>query len=153
MGIARLLPNGALDPTFSGDGKVDFAPGSITITGSDVAVDGLGRVLIAGNFRSSAGVSDFFVLRYTANGVLDASFGFGGLSVIAFDAGPEDADNDYAEAVALQGGRVAVAGQVEVDANFSYRIGLARLDVALVFADGFESHWITPWSSAVIGLQ
>lgn len=151
VGIARLLPNGALDPTFSGDGKVDFAPGSITITGSDVAVDGLGRVLIAGNFRSSAGVSDFFVLRYTANGVLDASFGFGGLSVIAFDAGPGDADNDYAEAVALQGGRVAVAGQVEVDANFSYRIGLARLDVALVFGDGFESHWITPWSSAVIG--
>jgi len=153
LGIARFLPNGALDPTFSGDGKVDFALGSITITGSDVAVDGLGRVLIAGNLRSAAGVSDFFVLRYTANGVLDASFGFGGLSVIAFDAGPGDSDNDYAEAVALQGGRVAVAGQVEVDANFNYRIGLTRLDVALVFADGFESRWITPWSSAVIGPQ
>jgi uncharacterized delta-60 repeat protein len=153
LGIARLLPTGALDPTFSGDGKVDFALGSITISGTDVAVDGLGRVLIAGNFRSAAGVSDFFVLRYTANGVLDSSFGFGGLSVIAFDAGPGDADNDYAEAVALQGGRVAVAGQVEVDENFHYRIGLARLDVALLFADGFESHWITAWSSAVVSPQ
>ena len=116
-------------------------------------MDGLGRVLIAGNFRSAAGVSDFFVMRYTASGVLDASFGFGGLSVVAFDAGPGDSDNDYAEAVALQGGRVAVAGQVEVDENFNYRIGLARLEVALVFADGFESGWITPWSAAVIGPQ
>jgi uncharacterized delta-60 repeat protein len=152
MGIARLLPTGALDPAFSGDGRVDLSLGSVTITGSDVVVDGLGRVLVAGNFRSSAGVSDFFVLRCTADGVLDASFGFGGLSVVAFDAGPGDADNDYAEAVTLQGGRVAVAGQVEVDANFNYRIGLARLDVDLIFADGFESHWITPWSAAVIGL-
>ncbi len=151
LGIARLLPTGALDATFSGDGKVDFALGSISVTGSDVAADGLGRVLVAGNFRSAAGVSDFFVMRYTEDGVLDASFGFGGLSVVAFDAGPGDSDNDYAEAMALQGGRVAVAGQVEVDADFHYRIGLARLDVALVFADGFESGWITPWSSAVIG--
>ncbi|MEO7794973.1 MAG: hypothetical protein ABIV06_09390 [Thermoanaerobaculia bacterium] len=153
LGIARLLPSGALDPTFSGDGKVVLSLGSITITGSDVAVDGLGRVLVAGNFRSSAGVSDFFVMRYTADGELDSTFGYGGLSVVAFDAGPGDSDNDYAQALTMQGGRVVVTGQIEVDADFHYRIGLTRLDVALIFADGYESAGFSSWSSALTGQQ
>lgn len=148
LAIARLLPSGALDPTFSGDGKVDLAFGDASSPACEVAVDGLGRILVAGYFKYPGNDADFFAMRYSATGELDPTFGFGGLSLIPFDAGPDDHDDDYGWAMAMQGGRVVVAGGVEVNAAGDNRVGLARLDVALIFADGFGSGGVSLWSSS-----
>lgn len=148
LAIARLLPSGALDSTFSGDGKVDLAFGNAYSPAREIAVDGLGRIIVAGYFKYPGNDADFFAMRYSTTGALDPTFGFGGLSLIPFDAGPDDHDNDYGWAMAMPAGRVVVAGGVEINAAADYRVGLARLDVGLIFADGLESGGVNLWSSA-----
>ncbi len=148
LAIARLLPSGALDPTFSDDGKVDLAFGNASSPAREVAVDGLGRTLVAGYLKYPGDDADFFSMRYSATGEPDPTFGFGGLSLVSFDAGPDDHDNDYGWDMAIQTGRVVVAGGVEVNAAADYRVGLARLDVELIFADGFASGGVSLWSSS-----
>ncbi len=151
LAIARLLPSGALDTTFSGDGKVDLSFGDAHTRLEDAAVDGLGRLLVAGFLDYPTGDSDVIALRFDANGALDASFGFGGLSLIAFDFGPAPDQDDYGRALAIQAGRVVVAGDVEASASTDFLPGLARLENALVFADGFESGESGQWSAALGG--
>lgn len=72
--VARYTTNGALDPSFSGDGWlcVDVAGGS-SDSGEEVFVLGDGRILVAG---SSGG--DFALVRLNADGTLDPTFGNGG---------------------------------------------------------------------------
>ncbi len=151
LAIARLLPSGALDTTFSGDGKLDLSFGNAHTRLEDAAVDGLGRLLAVGFLDYPTGDSDVIAVRFGANGVLDASFGFGGLSLIAFDFGPEPHTDDYGRALAVQAGRVVVAGDVEANADSDFLPGLARLENALVFADGFESGASGQWSAALGG--
>ena len=148
LAIARLLPSGALDETFSGDGKVDLSFGNAHTRLEDVAVDSLGRLLVAGFLDYPTGDSDVVALRFNANGALDPSFGYGGLSLIAFDFGPDPHEDDYGRALAIQAGRVVVAGDVEANADSDFLPGLARLENALIFADGFESGGTARWSSA-----
>ena len=149
LAIARLLPLGALDETFSGDGKVDLSFGNAHTRLEDVAVDGLGRLLVAGFLDYPTGDSDVIALRFDANGALDASFGFGGLSLIAFDFGPDPDQDDYGRALAIQAGRVVVAGDVEATTDSDFLPGLARLKNALIFADGFESGESGQWPAAL----
>jgi len=76
--VARVMPNGTIDTTFGNQGW--------TLIGSDesliataIALDDLGRILIAGRTRG-VGVDDRpMVARLGANGIADAGFGNGGL--------------------------------------------------------------------------
>ncbi|MEL7061100.1 MAG: hypothetical protein AAGN46_13850 [Acidobacteriota bacterium] len=79
--LARLLPDGALDATFGGGGKltrpIDLTPG-----GQDIAlgvdIDSQGRIVVAGSAAVPLGGSrDFVVLRFTNSGVLDSDFAAG----------------------------------------------------------------------------
>jgi uncharacterized delta-60 repeat protein len=148
MAIARLLPDGAFDPSFAGDGQADLAFANAHARLEAVHVDGLGRIVVAGFLDYSTGDSDVVALRFDVNGALDPTFGYGGLSLIAFDFGPETNQDDYGRALAIQAGRAVVAGNVEVNTDQDFRPGLARLQNALIFADGFESAATAPWSGA-----
>lgn len=66
--IARLNPDGTLDPSFTGttDGRVN-----------SVCVDGIGNFLIAGNFNTVNGVARRAAARLFPDGSLDASFNAG----------------------------------------------------------------------------
>jgi uncharacterized delta-60 repeat protein len=87
----RLTPNGALDPTFSGDGIASM-PTSTTMRycPSAITLDESGRLVIAGAASNPQDPSnDFsFVMRATANGTLDPTFGAGG--IVAINAGVVD---------------------------------------------------------------
>jgi uncharacterized delta-60 repeat protein len=74
--LARLLGNGAADPSFDA-GHV--ATSMVEV--SDLAVDGTGRIVITGQDR--AGLSGVLVSRLQADGRLDEAFGRGGMSRIA----------------------------------------------------------------------
>lgn len=52
--------------------------------GQAVAVQTDGKIVLAGYFISQPGNVDFALVRYNANGTLDASFGSGGIVVTAF---------------------------------------------------------------------
>lgn len=81
IAVARVLPSGALDPAFSGDGKLTLAFGLDPETpydfGEDVAVDRFGRIVVAARV-SVPGGTEVGLVRLLADGTPDASFGTGG---------------------------------------------------------------------------
>jgi len=105
--ISRYNPDGSLDPTFDGDGKVvtDFGA---TDSANGVAIQADGKIVAAG--QSSAGVLadlDFALARYGPDGSLDSTFDGDGRALTDFGG----AMNDQADAVAIQtDGRIVAAG-------------------------------------------
>jgi len=120
--MARYTANGSLDQTFGTGGKV-----ITTISGQDaaygVAVTAAGKIVVVGaTFTGLTGTgqsasSNFAVARYTANGILDKSFGTGGVTTVSF-------------------GQPALANQVQVNADGSLLVAgatapsLAAIDPA-----------------------
>jgi len=81
--LARYKPDGTLDATFGTGGRVitDFGPGAYGQEAVGVALQADGKIVIAGSVTpdavaSSSGSSA--IVRYDANGMLDASFGTNG---------------------------------------------------------------------------
>src|SRR5262245_5160909 len=103
--VARYNANGTLDPTFNGTGKVVTPIGAGTDGGDAVAIDGSGRIVVAGS--SVNGINrDFAVARYDANGTLDPTFN--GTGKVTTDVGGA---RDDGNAVAIDSsGRIVVAG-------------------------------------------
>ncbi|MDD2725164.1 MAG: hypothetical protein PHH59_14240 [Methylovulum sp.] len=102
--ISRYNPNGSLDVSFDGDGKVttDFF-GSYDVSRS-VTVQTDGKIIVAG--ESYNGKNHHFALaRYNSNGSLDTSFDGDGKVTTDF------AYNDSGDSVAVQiDGKILVAG-------------------------------------------
>jgi uncharacterized delta-60 repeat protein len=81
--IARYNADGSLDATFDGDGrKTTDLPGFDEVV-FGVAVQSDGKIL-AGGHAFGAGFYDFALVRYTANGAEDPSFGASGLVTTDF---------------------------------------------------------------------
>lgn len=103
--LARYLPNGTLDASFDGDGKVVTAIGSLEDVASAVAVQDDGKIVAAGFSRSGAN-KDVAIVRYDANGALDPTFSGDGKLTLGIGTG-----NDEAFAVAIDDDdRIVVAG-------------------------------------------
>jgi len=104
--LARYNANGALDTTFSGDGKqtTDFLFGADD-SAKDVAIQPSGRIVAVGTAFGGPTGYDFALARYNANGALDASFSTDGRKRTNFG------NPDIASGVALQGdGKIVAVG-------------------------------------------
>ena len=104
--LVRLLPNGALDTSFSGDGLATADFGGIE-TGNSVIVLGDGRLVLAGS-RGTAlpnTVTDFAITRYLPDGTVDTTFGTGGLALL--DSGSPEYPG---QVIQLYDGNLLVAG-------------------------------------------
>jgi uncharacterized delta-60 repeat protein len=110
--LARYNINGALDPSFSGDGKAaTFLPS--TTCGwwqfLGLGIQSTGKIVIAGGLGPD-GSKDFMVVRYTAAGLLDATFSGDGKVVTDFGG------NDSADALVIQSNdRIVAAGFTDVN--------------------------------------
>ncbi len=71
--VGRVGSNGALDPTFDGDGIAVTTLGG-AVRGRGVGLDSMGRVLVT---AQSDNVQDILMLRFTSAGALDATFSTG----------------------------------------------------------------------------
>lgn len=101
--VARYEPDGDLDPTFSGDGKVSTNLFSGLEVTTAVALDSAGRIVVVGS--DDVGPRDMSVSRYTSAGTLDGTFDGDGKRTV--DLGGDD----IPEGVAIGGGdKVVVAG-------------------------------------------
>ena len=113
--LSRFNLNGTRDTTFGGgDGVVvtDFA--NSTETAASMTLDGQGRLIVVGDIHPNPwpASSDFLVVRYTADGELDQSFGSGG--VVTTSIGSADLEFDYLSQVVVQhDGRILVAGATD----------------------------------------
>jgi len=77
--VIRYQPDGTLDTTFGGDGRVttDFTRGEDGANA--VAIQADGKIVAAGCIPTAFGITTGFALaRYTPDGTLDSSFGGGG---------------------------------------------------------------------------
>ena len=73
--LARYRPNGALDPSFSGDGKAYTSFGRDRSDDTGLSIDDQGRIVAAGwTFDENNSHSAFALARYTPGGALDPTF-------------------------------------------------------------------------------
>jgi uncharacterized delta-60 repeat protein len=102
VALARYNPDGSLDPSFDGDGKLTTFVGGAT-TANAVAVQGDGKILVAGSFVFG---NAFVVARFNGDGSLDRSFGSGGQVLTLFEG-----FGTHATSLAIQAdGKILVAG-------------------------------------------
>ena len=106
--IARYMPNGSLDPTFSGDGKQTANLGSGEANA--VAVQANGRIVVVGS-GGGFGLDSraFVVARFNPNGSLDTSFAGDGIQGTVFGSSRCPRSRCEARGVALVGGGKIVA--------------------------------------------
>lgn len=119
MVVWRYLNNGTLDASF-GNGGIAVqrdAAGAGRDSASTIAIDGSGRILVAGTSTNSAGNLDMVVWRLTDNGSLDMTFGgdYNGSNTpdgfVIVDGAAFAGSNDFANDIQLDAsGRIVVAG-------------------------------------------
>jgi uncharacterized delta-60 repeat protein len=100
-GLARFDPDGSVDPSFGAGGRAVTDLGLLK-----PVLQPDGKILAAGSiFQSSGQFSDFVVVRLTAAGRIDSTFGRAGRVVTNFR--PQD---DATDAELLGNGKLVVAG-------------------------------------------
>lgn len=97
IAVARLLPGGALDPSFGSGGKTIIPDG----LGDDLAIQPDGRIVVVGRANGEA-----IVARLNADGTPDNSFAGDGRTAVDFGG-----SDDFGSGVALQpDGKIVISG-------------------------------------------
>ncbi len=107
VALARLNSNGSLDSTFGQGGTFIWTKPQPHTTANQVNVLPDGRLLVLGGSQTNNESVDFLLMRFTANGVIDSSFGVNGIRIT--DWGPYD-DDSPAVLVIDSANRLVVAG-------------------------------------------
>jgi|GEM_PF-1067578 len=102
--LVRYDTDGTLDSFFGVNGIVTTSLGTGTDVISSIALQTDGKILAAG-YTTTAGNSDFGIVRYNSDGTLDTSFGSGGMVITSVGTG-----NDQIQSVVLQSDGKIVAG-------------------------------------------
>ena len=141
--LARFKLDGALDTDFGVGGKVTTPIGGFNDFGYGMALQSDGKIVVAG-FTSTGSDSDFALVRYSANGSLDVSFGSNGVVVT-----PIGGYGDIGQGMALQSdGKILVAGYSVGGGNFDFTLARYRTDGGLDTSFGDGGKLITPVGSA-----
>lgn len=151
MAVARLLANGALDSSFSGDGRasVDIFTGNDDFANA-VVVDPSGVIALGGmTFTNGPSGEEIAFARLREDGSLDSRFGNAGTLIVAFDLGDDNADQVTAMAARPAAGGLLAGGTVARSAAGDTDFVLLQLIDDQLFADGFESGDTLVWSSTV----
>jgi len=147
--VGRFNADGSTDTSFGGGlGRACESPLQQTMRAAGafaIARTADGKILLGGTAMHPGGSGfDMAVARFSADGVLDTSFGpaHDGWAYVAFDRGGTLNDYVYALAVDPQG-RIVLAGQI--DGASDYDIGVARL-----LSDGaIDTSFATNGSTAI----
>jgi uncharacterized delta-60 repeat protein len=105
--VARLTGEGNLDNSFGDGGHliVPFDDGDVQT--AEVQITGDGKIVVAGTLKAGESATHSYCIKVTGQGLLDASFGESGVTLIKQEG------NSEVNGVALQGdGRVMVAGSL-----------------------------------------
>jgi uncharacterized delta-60 repeat protein len=112
--VVRYASDGSIDEDFGLGGVVVTDLGSVDVA-YDLALDVLGRIVVAGATQTSSGPTsyDFAIVRYSPAGTLDAGFGSSGAVLT-------DASFERALAVIVQSdGRIVASGITSDSSNFA----------------------------------
>ena len=108
--LGRITADGELDFDFAGGGRVIYPLGDRDTFGWSfhlLAIDDEDRILVGGTHRfwEEDYQTDAMVVRFTANGELDDTFGDGGVAVF------EAPDQQETQVVVAAGGRILLVGK------------------------------------------
>ena len=131
--IVRYNVDGTLDPGFGKKGIVKTSLHCGDEHTSAVAIQPDGKIVVAGSTNNGT-ANDFAVIRYNENGVLDPSFGNGGIVITSIHDG-----NDNASALAIQpDGKIVVAGSSNNGSNYDFALIRYNPNGSLDFAFGMK---------------
>lgn len=121
IAVARFNPDGTLDKSFSGDGKLSLALGDTQADANAVAIQYDGKILLAG-FTTTGNKRDFMVARLNPDGSFDNTFSGDGIA-----STPVSNSNSEIYSMTLQhDGKIAVAGKTGILPNCDF--ALARFN-------------------------
>ena len=121
---------GSLDTTFGGDGKVTSGASFAQSKINALAVQSDDNKIVAAGSSITGSDLDFTLVRYTADGTLDSTFGENGDGKVTTHFGHKD-DTIYAVEV-LSGGKILVAGHADNSAdNFDFALARYNADGSL----------------------
>lgn len=133
VALARYLPNGTPDRSFSGDGKQHSQfPDEANAYARALAFDSKGRIVVAGTVVSP---DEFVLARYTPTGELDTTFSGDGM--LTTKIGPDGPWGDVGLAIDASD-RIVFAGDDEPSDESSSELAIARLRVNGAFDPSFS---------------
>ena len=136
--VARANPDGGFDSSFGAGGKliVQLGAGAGPISHAEaLAVQGDGKLVLAGFANAANGHNELLVARVNADGSFDSSFGAGGKLLVQLGAGASPFS--AATALAVQSdGKLVLAG-IASDTNLNDRLLVARLNADGSFDSSF----------------
>ncbi len=103
--IWRYNSDGSPDAAFGTGGLVVYAGGVNSLYGNSIAMDSLGRIIVAGH-RFNGANYDMYIWRYTSEGLLDSTFDSDG--IVSVNIGSDDYVNDL---VIDKDGKILITGQ------------------------------------------
>lgn len=126
LAIWRYTPSGDLDTTLNGTGFLTKAGtvGGTRDHATSVALDGQGRIVVAGGSLDATGAWHMAIWRYSGTGSLDSTFNSTGFVSMAGTAG--GGNLDYAYSVALDNQDNIVAAGISRDASGTCFLALWR---------------------------
>ncbi|MFZ6005784.1 MAG: hypothetical protein ACOYXM_17815 [Actinomycetota bacterium] len=113
--VAKLLPNGTLDPTFGVSGRFTWTLAGTSTSGTSLIMQPDGKLIVIGAIEPepcppNCNIIRGVVLRLDADGTLDTTFGDAGAKTLQFFAEPS---RSVPYALTLQpDGKIVVAGYV-----------------------------------------
>ncbi|MBF7142736.1 MULTISPECIES: M10 family metallopeptidase C-terminal domain-containing protein [Pseudomonas] len=123
-GIARVNADGTLDSSFGEAGKVMFSNNVLSDVHGALAVQGDGKIVLVGSNDSHA---DFQVVRLSADGQYDSSFGANGVASIDTQGAYDSARS----VTVLNNGKLLIAGVSDMGnghtIDFNSDVGLVRV--------------------------
>ncbi|WP_407571992.1 hypothetical protein [Deinococcus altitudinis] len=147
VALVRYTAAGALDTGFGKGGKVvtPIGPGDSRDVAFALQVQPDGKLVVAGSTDGGTTGDDFALLRYTATGTLDPTFGKGGKVITPVGLG---ASSDQAAALRVQpDGKLVAAGTASQDTGtpgFYFSLVRYRADGTLDTSFGRGGKVVTP---------
>src|ERR1051325_10745806 len=126
--VVRYNTDGSLDTSFNGTGTVstDISDGGGDLAYS-VAIQGDGKIVVAGYTYIDHAYADFVVVRYNSDGSLDTSFN--GTGIVITDI---SGNHDQAYSVAIQSdGKIVVAGESYIGSGWDFALARYNTDGSL----------------------
>jgi uncharacterized delta-60 repeat protein len=146
LSIICLAQSGAPVSGFGTNGKVITPVGSGNDRAFDLGVQVDGKVVVLG-YTESGTDRHIALVRYTNNGMLDNSFGTGGMVTTAFVGSL----NHFPEVEIQADGKIIVAGQVQSSTSTDFLLVRYNSDGTLDNTFGTNGIVITPVGSAADG--
>lgn len=111
FGIARFLPDGGLDTSFNGTGRLQSSMSSSHDYARDVIVLADDKILVGGDGINGRNY-DFILSRFNVNGTRDGSFGNNGVTTTNFDGSGRQGGSEDQASVMLRrpDGRILLIG-------------------------------------------